>query len=277
MFERFTEKARRVVFFARYEASQYGSPYIETEHFLLGLMREERSLMTRVLGPGVDPALIRTEVEKHITKGNRIASNAEVPLSDESKKILNFAVEHAEQLGQLYVGGEHFLLAILDIGGSLAAKVLAEKGVKPVAVRDLVATLETAETTRIRAKEEVTRHLHRFLAMFLSKDSQNLHRLFSGNPQIVDDEGKAWIGSEEVKQACQRLKAMYGTSLVTSSVDRIDALTRSAYVAILLWENLDAEGEERQSVHRMTLLFTKEQEEGGWVVSFMQVTPVARD
>jgi ATP-dependent Clp protease ATP-binding subunit ClpC len=68
MFERYTEKARRVIFFARYEASQYGSPYIETEHLLLGLLREDRALAKRFLGESsVEPG-IRTEIEGQITQ-----------------------------------------------------------------------------------------------------------------------------------------------------------------------------------------------------------------
>jgi len=67
MFERYTEKARRVVFFARYEASQYGSPYIETEHLLLGLLREDRALAKRFLGEVNAEEEIRSEIARHIT------------------------------------------------------------------------------------------------------------------------------------------------------------------------------------------------------------------
>jgi len=64
MVDRFTETARRVIFFARYEARQYGSPYIETEHLLLGVMREGRSLMVHAFGPELDLKEIRREIEK---------------------------------------------------------------------------------------------------------------------------------------------------------------------------------------------------------------------
>jgi ATP-dependent Clp protease ATP-binding subunit ClpC len=74
VFERYTEKARRAIFFARYEASQYGTPYIETEHLLLGLLPEDRALPRFAFGSlqSIDP--IRKEVEAHITIGKRIST-----------------------------------------------------------------------------------------------------------------------------------------------------------------------------------------------------------
>src|ERR1700760_5034757 len=91
MFERYTEKARRVIFFARYEPSQYGSPYIETEHLLLGLMREDKALANRFLRQQGSIESIRKEIEARITIRERISTSVEVPLSAECKRILNMA------------------------------------------------------------------------------------------------------------------------------------------------------------------------------------------
>src|SRR5881397_1641271 len=77
VFERYTEKARRVIFFARYEASQYGSPYIETEHLLLGIMREDRALVKQFLGQSNAESEIRAEIEKHIPPRERISTSVE--------------------------------------------------------------------------------------------------------------------------------------------------------------------------------------------------------
>src|SRR6267378_1212359 len=93
VFERYTEKARRVIFFARYEASQYGSPYIETEHLLLGLMREDKALANRFLRQQGSIESIRKEIEARITIRERISTSVEVPLSAECKRILNMAGE----------------------------------------------------------------------------------------------------------------------------------------------------------------------------------------
>src|SRR5258707_13005953 len=113
VFERYTEKARRVIFFARYEASQYGSPYIETEHLLLGLMREDKALANRFLRQQGSIESIRKEIEGRITIRERISTSVEVPLSAECKRILNMAAEEAERLGHKHVGTQPLLLGIL--------------------------------------------------------------------------------------------------------------------------------------------------------------------
>ena len=123
MFERYTEKARRVIFFARYEASAYGSPYIETEHLLLGLIRESNELRS-YLAPTISFASIRQEIDAHITKRERISTSIEIPLTADSKRVLNLAAQEAEQLGHRYVGTEHLLLGLMSIEDCLAAKIL---------------------------------------------------------------------------------------------------------------------------------------------------------
>jgi ATP-dependent Clp protease ATP-binding subunit ClpC len=98
MFERYTEKARRVIFFARYEASQFGSPYIETEHLLLGLLRDDKALARRFLPPQATVESIRGQIEAHSTIREKVSTSVDVPLSDESKRVLNYAAEEAERL-----------------------------------------------------------------------------------------------------------------------------------------------------------------------------------
>jgi ATP-dependent Clp protease ATP-binding subunit ClpC len=93
MFERYTERARRVIFFARFEASNYGSPYNETEHLLLGLLREERALAKWFPGENNVAIEIRIEIERRIVREKRFSLSVEVPLSVESKKVLTLAVE----------------------------------------------------------------------------------------------------------------------------------------------------------------------------------------
>ena len=124
MFERYTERARRVVFFARYEASQYGSPYIETEHLLLGLLREERALAKRFLNEVNAEEGIRAEIERGITQRERISTSVEVPLTSESKRVLTLAAEEAGRLGHRHIGTEHILLGLLRVEDSLAGTVL---------------------------------------------------------------------------------------------------------------------------------------------------------
>src|SRR6202521_2060566 len=136
MFERYTEKARRVICFARYEPSQYGSPYIETEHLLLGLLREDKALANRFLRTHGSIESIRKEIESRLTVRERISTSAEVPLSQECKRILNFAAEEAERLGHKHVGTEHLLLGVLREEKSYGAEILIERGLRLSTVRE---------------------------------------------------------------------------------------------------------------------------------------------
>jgi len=88
MFERYTEKARRVIFFARYEASQFGSPYIETEHLLLGLLREDKALTNRFLRSHASVESIRKQIEAHTTIREKVSTSVDLPLSTSASGCL---------------------------------------------------------------------------------------------------------------------------------------------------------------------------------------------
>ena len=124
MFERYTEKARRVIFFARYEASQFGSPYIETEHLLLGLLREDKALTNRFLRSHASVESIRKQIEGHTTIREKVSTSVDLPLSNECKRVLAYAAEEAERLSDKHIGTEHLLLGLLREGDGVAAKVL---------------------------------------------------------------------------------------------------------------------------------------------------------
>src|SRR6266705_5171053 len=98
MFERYTEKARRVIFFGRYEASQFGSPYIETEHLLLGLLREDKGLADTFLHSHGAVESIRKQVEGQTAIREKVATSTDLPLSNECKRILAYAAEEADKL-----------------------------------------------------------------------------------------------------------------------------------------------------------------------------------
>jgi hypothetical protein len=130
MFERYTEKARRAIFFARYEASQFGSPYIESEHVLLGVLRENKVLPARLLA-GFPPAVdaIRKQIESHTTFGEKIPPSVDLPITEECQRILLHASEEAERMGHKYIGTEHLLLGLLLEKDCYAAHLLSENGV----------------------------------------------------------------------------------------------------------------------------------------------------
>jgi ATP-dependent Clp protease ATP-binding subunit ClpC len=135
MFERYTEKARRVIFFARYEASQFGSPYIETDHLLLGLLREDKVLTNRFLHTHASVESIRKQIESHTVVRDSIPTSVDLPLSNECKRVLAYAAEEAERLGHQYIGTEHLLLGLLREDKCFAAELLRERGVKLDALR----------------------------------------------------------------------------------------------------------------------------------------------
>jgi ATP-dependent Clp protease ATP-binding subunit ClpC len=128
MFERYTEKARRVIFFARYEASQFGSPYIETEHLLLGLLREDKALTNRFLRSHASVESIRKQIEGHTTIREKVSTSVDLPLSNECKRVLAYAAEEAERLSHKHIGTEHLLLGLLREEKCFAAEILHERG-----------------------------------------------------------------------------------------------------------------------------------------------------
>src|SRR5579871_6726383 len=128
MFERYTEKARRVIFFARYEASAFGSPYIETEHLLLGLLREDKTLSSRFLQPPASEESIRKHIEGHTIIREKVSTSVDLPLSNECKRVLAYAAEEAERMGHRHIGTEHLLLGIMREERSMGAEVLRIMG-----------------------------------------------------------------------------------------------------------------------------------------------------
>jgi bifunctional UDP-N-acetylglucosamine pyrophosphorylase/glucosamine-1-phosphate N-acetyltransferase len=139
MFERYTEKARRVIFFARYEASQFGSPYIDTEHLLLGLLRADKKLVDRFILAQASAESIQKQVEGQAKIRENVEATADLPLSNESKKVIAYAAEEAERLGHTHIGPEHLLLGLLREDKCFAARILEERGVNLAQVRDELA------------------------------------------------------------------------------------------------------------------------------------------
>jgi ATP-dependent Clp protease ATP-binding subunit ClpA len=235
MFERYTEKARRVIFFARYEASQYGSQYIETEHLLLGLLREEPSLFSGRLGPTIAASEIRTEIEKHISPRERISTAVEVPLNKESKQVLNFAFEESDRLGHQYVGPEHILLGILRVESSLAARLLVERGLKPGPIRERLPYQSSPKYLR-KGTTSASLTLDSFLSGLNPLKSEELNSYFTHNAEFIDANGKRW-NREEIRKGFETLFAPYVKRNATYVVETTLAETGELFVANVLWKN----------------------------------------
>ena len=171
MFERYTEKARRVIFFARYEASQFGAPAIEPEHLLLGLMREDKTLTARFLARAqTSLEAIRKEIEGRAPLREKISTSVELPLAPETKRVLAFAHEESDRLQHRHIGTEHLLLGLLREERSMAAEILYERGLRLNAVREEVSR-QSGNDPRAAQKKE-TPHLAEF-SRDLTEDAAN--------------------------------------------------------------------------------------------------------
>ncbi|HEY3104727.1 MAG TPA: ATP-dependent Clp protease ATP-binding subunit [Pyrinomonadaceae bacterium] len=169
MFERYTEKARRVIFFARYEASQFGAPAIEPEHLLLGLMREDKTLTGRFFPRAqITIEAIRREIEGRTLLRERIPTSVELPLAPETKRVLHYSHEESDRLQHRHIGTEHLLLGLLREERSMAAQILFERGLRLNAVRDEIARQSGADA---RHRKDIP-HLLEF-SRDLTEDAAN--------------------------------------------------------------------------------------------------------
>jgi uncharacterized protein (TIGR03435 family) len=148
MFERYTEQARRALFFARYEAFQVGSAFIETEHLLLGLFREERSPTARVFARAnlsIDD--VRREIDAHTARRAVVPGSNEIPFSVETKAVLGYAAQEADRLLHTHIGTEHLLLGLFREERGMAASILAERGLHIGPVRDHIVQILSAASS----------------------------------------------------------------------------------------------------------------------------------
>jgi len=146
MWQRFTERARKVVFYAQEEAQKFGEGYVSTEHLLLGLVRESDSVAARVLEKlGVSLNRIRAEVEKQLPRGDARPSQ-DMTLTPRAKRVIDLAYDEARNLNNNYIGTEHLLLGLIREGDGLAGRVLAKLGVELEKARREVMSLQDNET-----------------------------------------------------------------------------------------------------------------------------------
>jgi len=156
MWQRFTERARRVVFFAQEEANRLGENYVSTEHLLLGLVRENDSVAARILDRlGVSLSRIRAEVERQVSRGDgRLGQDMQ--LTPRAKRVIDLAYDEARQLNNNYIGTEHLLLGLIREGDGLAGRVLQKLGVDLERTRREVMNLQDTDTalsaTRARSR-----------------------------------------------------------------------------------------------------------------------------
>lgn len=142
MFERFTDRARKVMALANQEAQRFNHEYIGTEHILLGLVKEGSGVGANVLkNLDVDIKKLRLEIEKLVKSGPDMVTMGKLPQTPKAKKVIEYAIEEARALNHNYVGTEHILLGLLRETEGIAAQVLMNLGLKLEDVRQEVLNL----------------------------------------------------------------------------------------------------------------------------------------
>jgi len=283
MFERYTERARRVIFYARYEASQYGSPYIETEHLLLGLLREDCATVN-VLVPGqLSEEWVRKRVVSEITIRERISTSIEVPLTKASKRVLNLAAEEAEKCGHRHIGTEHLLLGLLCVEEGLAYRILHEQKLDLAKLEDRVRHLP-AQTlpslgTIISSWKGMARHVkpfagpEEFLQDLRAGNWQGLKNSLAEGAVFVSADGKRWSGRDEISRNLEPLLAPFITKNAKFHVEGGSIQHIMFWVGTILWDHIHLQANAEPGRARMTLAFASDPVR--WSLSLVQITAVA--
>ncbi len=155
MFDRFTDRAKKVMNLARQEAQRFNHEYLGTEHILLGLVQEGSGVAANVLkNMSIDLTKIRAEVEKIVKTGPSMVTMGQLPFTPRAKKVLELSMEEASNLGHNYIGTEHLLLGLIKENEGIAAQVLMNLGVKLEDVRDEVLEVLGANSEESEEEEE---------------------------------------------------------------------------------------------------------------------------
>jgi ATP-dependent Clp protease ATP-binding subunit ClpC len=154
MFDRFTDRAKKVMNLARQEAQRFNHEYLGTEHILLGLVQEGSGVAANVLkNMAIDLNKIRSEVEKIVKTGPSTVTIGQLPFTPRAKKVLELSMEEASNLGHNYIGTEHLLLGLIKENEGIAAQVLLNLGVKLEDVREEVLEFLGADTSEEEEEE----------------------------------------------------------------------------------------------------------------------------
>jgi uncharacterized protein (TIGR02246 family) len=270
MFERFTEKARRVIFFARYEASQYGSMTIETEHLLLGLFREDHALARKFLSEKGGAQSLREEIESQITRGERISTSVEVPLSAECISVLNLASAESERLGNKHVGTEHLLLGVLHKDGSFGARLLTERGLTLSWLREELARPSNDLQKKFEQASQEIVSLAKIARAWGNGQATEFARMFAADGQFVDLQGNLWIGPARIHEAARLIFAGPGWAKSIGKIEDVQFVGSKAAMVTLVWESSGKLEKPNPGCVRMTVILTQNPE--GWRIARVQAT-----
>jgi ATP-dependent Clp protease ATP-binding subunit ClpC len=244
MFERFNEHVRRSLFFARYEASRTSSRTIGTQHVLLGMLREADPAFAELLSEkGIDARALRVELLGDRLSLERVSTSPDLPLAEETKKALAFAVHEAESMGHANVGSEHLVLGLLRVETSTAAQYLDAKGFDLFQLREDV--VRRGRELEAEASAQATPHIAEYsrdLTMLASEGAfdpligreqevermiQILSRRTKNNPLLL---GEAGVGKTAIVEGLAT-RIVEGSVPMLLADRRILALDLSLLVA----------------------------------------------
>jgi ketosteroid isomerase-like protein len=254
-----------VIFFARYEATEYGSPYIETEHLLLGLLREDGELALQLVSRIVPVEDIRRSIESRIQRSKRIRTNVDVPLSQECHNILRRAAKEADRLDSQSVETGHLLLALLAEEKCLAVSVLKELGIAGPAARDRL-----LRGRRISAEKYLRQTLDAMVAAWLQRNVDALRACVADDALFIDTLGRVYHGRESLFALIST--AGSGVSSVETrriSLENITIVQREVAVVSALCDLAGLDGP-RQIRLGLTII----RRTAGWEIVSAQLTDV---
>jgi ATP-dependent Clp protease ATP-binding subunit ClpC len=163
MFEKFTERGRKVIIYAREEAEKRQNDYLGTEHLLLALLREEEGLPVAILRKmGLTIEDLFMEIERNLPSGTNILTFGDIPFTPRAKKVLELAVEEARLLGHNYISSEHLLLGIIREEEGIAGKILRNFGANLLGARQLTINLSLRNQSQVKEKKSTTPALDEF-------------------------------------------------------------------------------------------------------------------
>jgi ATP-dependent Clp protease ATP-binding subunit ClpC len=163
MFEKFTERGRKVIIYAKEEAEKRQNDYLGTEHLLLATLKEEDGLPVAILKRmGITSEEIRMEVERNLPRGTNLMTFGDIPFTPRAKKVLELAVEEARLLGHNYIGSEHILLGLVREEEGIGGKILRNFGANLLGARQLTINFSIRTHPHVRERRSTTPALDEF-------------------------------------------------------------------------------------------------------------------
>lgn len=270
MFERLTEQARRSIFFARYEATHYASSFIETDHLLLGILREDKPLSSALQRRGASIEEIRRKLEERISAPGRKKSldTTEVHLSAECHRILKNAVAEADRFRDPNIGTAHLLLALLGEQDSVGAGILSEAGVNAAQLRQEIERGASAQRER-----PLQAALEAFFQSWVGGEFKSFSSFFDDDALLIDERGAQYHGSASIAKYCARVRDS-GMDMNTLEVTPSEAYFLQEKVAVVPVDWVFADSGAGQAPRLVRSMLVLREHDSQWWIAAAQLTEV---